>query len=122
MPETSQRERDAARAPVPPLSPRLTDLRPIAYLGIGSWLVAFLVLLIIGERGDWFWVTLYGAVFGILFFGISEWQRSAARRGSRSAQTGFHMPNGPRCGVAGYSRAQPSSAPGPGSRSNDSTR
>lgn len=122
MPETSQRERDAARAPVPPLPPKLTDLRPIAYLGIGTWLVAFLVLLAIGERGEWFLVALYGTVFGILFFGISEWQRSAAQRGSRSAQTGFYFRNDPTRRAPGQSRGQPSSVPSPGSRSKDSTR
>lgn len=74
---------------VPPLPTKLTDVRPVAYIGIGAWLVAFLVLCVIGYRGEWFWVTLYGAVFGALFFGLSEWQRAAAKRGSRGAQTGI---------------------------------
>ncbi|WP_240437820.1 DUF2530 domain-containing protein [Sciscionella marina] len=90
-------ERDAPElAPVPPLPRKLTDLRPVAFIGIGAWLVAFLVLCVLGERGEWFWVTLYGTVGGMLFFGLSEWQRAAAKRGSRGAQTGFDTDESPQ--------------------------
>lgn len=37
----------------------------------------------------WFWTAVCGCGLGGLGYAIMSWQRSAARRGSRSAQTGL---------------------------------
>lgn len=80
--------------PVPELPPRLLDLFPIVVVGTALWLIGFVALLLhavfTGHRPDlWLWTTVAGIVISCLGLGIMTWQRSAARRGSRSAQTGL---------------------------------
>ncbi|HKS45195.1 MAG TPA: DUF2530 domain-containing protein [Amycolatopsis sp.] len=80
--------------PVPELPPRLIDLFPIVLVGTGLWLAAFVVLLVhalISDQapGVWLWTTVAGVVISCMGLGIMSWQRAAARRGSRSAQTGL---------------------------------
>ena len=89
----SQREPPAdgakAAAPPPPLPQRLVDPRPILIIGTLAWLIAFCVLLLTAEHGQWLWTTLAGWALGLLGYAVSRWQRLAARRGSRGAQQGL---------------------------------
>jgi len=76
----------------PPLPSRLTDLRPLLWIGIGLWFAVFVVLLVArlgfhtGPSTVWVWTCLSGWVLGLIGMTIVYWQRGAARRGSRSAQ------------------------------------
>jgi Flp pilus assembly protein TadB len=60
-------------------------------VGLGSlaWALAALVLLVVGDTGTGFVVCVVGAVLGGIGYGVFRWQRSAARRGSRTAQQGL---------------------------------
>jgi hypothetical protein len=78
--------------PPPPLPTRLNDLRPLLFTGTALWFVAFAVLLVISLSSGWqpgLWTCLAGFLLGFVGLAISGWQRSAARRGSRGAQTGI---------------------------------
>lgn len=80
--------------PVPDLPPRLTALLPIVIVGTLIWLAGFVVFAIRdfgGGRtpGIWLWTCLAGVGISLIGMGIMAWQRAAARRGSRSAQTGL---------------------------------
>lgn len=80
--------------PVPELPARLVDLFPIVVVGTILWLAGFLVLVlrcvVTGRAPDvWLWTTVAGVVISCMGLGIMTWQRAAARRGSRSAQTGL---------------------------------
>jgi hypothetical protein len=82
----------------PPALPRGTsDVTLVAAVGTLAWLtgaaVLFLAHLVGGRPLDiWFTTCLVGALLGGIGFGIFLWQRSAARRGSRSAQRGLDRP------------------------------
>lgn len=79
-------ERDSLPSP-PALPPRLADPVPVIVVGTVLW---FLVLagLLLFDRDDttWLWTSLAGGLLGITGYGVFAWQRSAARRGSRTAQ------------------------------------
>jgi len=81
-----------ARIP-PPLPRRLSDPAVVSLTGTALWFVAWVGLLVahlVGERplDDWFWTATAGWALGLLGYSLFRWQRSAARRGSRSAQEG----------------------------------
>jgi hypothetical protein len=68
----------------------------VAYIvvpGTVAWFVAFVVLLFATDFLQrhsamiWLWTCLAGWVLGLVGLGIHGWQRSAARRGRRGAQT-----------------------------------
>ncbi|RKT52326.1 DUF2530 domain-containing protein [Saccharothrix australiensis] len=74
----------------PPLPARLADPVPAIAGGTALWFLAFLVvLLFFRERTTLLWTCLSGGGLGLLGYGIFRWQRSAARRGSRTAQQGL---------------------------------
>lgn len=77
--------------PQPPALPdALTDPRPvIAVLALG-WVVALILAFIIPSLESWRPIALAG--LGLTVFGTSVflWQRHAARRGARGAQSGLH--------------------------------
>ena len=78
----------------PPLPRRLLDIRAVVAVGTALWLLGALVLLLAwwfaGRPLDlWFSTCLAGAALGGVGVGIFSWQRAAARRGSRTAQTGM---------------------------------
>lgn len=80
--------------PVPELPSRLVELFPIVVVGTILWLLGCVVLaircLVTGQPPDvWLWTTVAGVVISCIGLGIMSWQRAAARRGSRSAQTGL---------------------------------
>jgi membrane associated rhomboid family serine protease len=85
----------APSLPAPPRLPAaLTDPKLPVWVGISAWLAGSVILgaaRLIGDRplDVWFWATVAGWALGLLGYVIMSWQRSAARRGSRSAQSGL---------------------------------
>jgi len=74
----------------PPLPARLADPAPAIAAGTALWLLAFAVVLVFyREETTLLWTCLAGGVLGVIGYGIFRWQRSAARRGSRTAQQGL---------------------------------
>lgn len=78
----------------PPLPPRTSDITLIVAAGTALWLVGAVVLLVahlVGGRplDIWFSTCVAGAVLGAIGYGIFRWQRSASRRGARTAQDGL---------------------------------
>ncbi|GAA2790191.1 MULTISPECIES: DUF2530 domain-containing protein [Crossiella] len=76
--------------PPPPALPRgLTDAVPAVSVGTGIFFAAFVVLLLVrGTESVWTWTCLVGGLLGFTGLAVIAWQRAAARRGSRTAQTG----------------------------------
>ena len=63
-------------------------------IGTGLWFLASAGLFVANLAGaraldELFWTTTAGWVLGLIGYAIFRWQRSAARRGSRSAQSGL---------------------------------
>lgn len=73
-----------------PLPPRLADPRPVIVVGVLGWIVATAVVALSGERFDSL-LPMCLAGLGVSAFGVSVYllQRSAVRRGSRTAQRGL---------------------------------
>ncbi len=86
---------DASSSPSgpPPLPPYHTGLTGIVVVGVVVWFVGFLVLLFFVDQLRahdalvWLWTCLTGAGLGLVGLAIYHWQRSAARRGHRGAQS-----------------------------------
>lgn len=73
----------------PPLPQALLDPRPVLLVVTLAWATAAVAAFTLSSAETWRPVTVAGlglAVFGTFLF---LWQRSAARRGSRGAQTGL---------------------------------
>ncbi|HEY6421752.1 MAG TPA: DUF2530 domain-containing protein [Pseudonocardiaceae bacterium] len=73
----------------PSLPRRLTDPRPVVAVGTLTWFAAAAVLLAAGGPPAWLWACLTGGLLGLGGLAAMHWQRTAARRGSRSAQRGL---------------------------------
>lgn len=73
----------------PALPVALTDPRPVIGVGAALWAVATLAAFVVPALHGWRPVTLAGLCVGIVGVSIFLWQRSAARRGSRGAQSGL---------------------------------
>lgn len=89
--DPAERKSDGAgpRVTPPPLPAVLRDPRPVLAVCTLAWIVAAIAAFTVPSLGTWRPVTVAGlglAVFGTLLF---LWQRHAARRGSRGAQTGL---------------------------------
>jgi Flp pilus assembly protein TadB len=75
--------------PAPPAPPaNLVDLWRIVILGSAIWLVVLVVALFTGPH-ILAWTAFAGIVLGGIGMAIMTWQRSAARRGSKTAQQGL---------------------------------
>lgn len=83
-------EKDAPPLPPPPpLPPKLADPVPAIAAGTVLWFVALAGVLVFGGgQATVVWTCLSGGVLGFIGFGVFTWQRSAARRGKRTAQQG----------------------------------
>lgn len=74
----------------PPLPDALLDPRPVIAICTLGWLVAVVLAFAVPALESWRPIAVAG--LGLAGFGTSVflWQRRAARRGSRGAQTGLH--------------------------------
>ncbi|MBU3752025.1 MAG: DUF2530 domain-containing protein [Mycobacterium sp.] len=78
------------KAPEPPALPAaLTDPQPVVIAGAVLWAVAAACAFTVPAMHTWRPVTVAGLGVGVLGTTIFLWQRSAARRGARGAQTGL---------------------------------
>jgi hypothetical protein len=76
--------------PVPPsLSPALMDPRPVIAVGAALWALATISAFSVAALHGWRPVTLAGLGVGVFGLSLFRWQRAAARRGARGAQTGL---------------------------------
>ena len=73
---------------LPPLPAALTRMRTVIGIGTVLWLVAAAVVLVTGPP-SLLATCLVGAGLGGVGWAIFAWQRAAARRGSRTAQSGL---------------------------------
>ena len=81
---------DSGKSPEPPPLPaQLLEIWPVIATGALAWLVAAVAAFAVPALETWRPVTLAGLGVGLLGTGIFVWQRAAARRGARGAQTGF---------------------------------
>jgi hypothetical protein len=79
-----------AKAPEPPPLPlSLLRVWPVVGVGALSWLVAVVVAFTVPALAGWRPASLAGLATGLIGTSIFLWQRNAARRGVRGAQTGF---------------------------------
>ena len=75
----------------PPLPPVRAGLAHIVVPGTVLWFALFVGLLFFlddlraHDAMIWFWTSLAGWVLGLIGLSIYAWQRSAARRGTRSS-------------------------------------
>jgi hypothetical protein len=79
---------DSEPAP-PPLPPALMDPRPVIAVGAVLWALALLAAFTVPVLHSWRPITLAGLGVGVFGLSLFLWQRSAARRGARGAQTGL---------------------------------
>ncbi|MCV7227616.1 DUF2530 domain-containing protein [Mycolicibacterium komossense] len=73
----------------PPLPARLQEQWPVIATGAVAWLIATIAAFAVPALETWRPVTIAGLGVGILGTSIFLWQRSAANRGARGAQTGL---------------------------------
>jgi hypothetical protein len=73
----------------PPLPDALLDPRPVIAVCTLAWLVAVILAFSVASLESWRPIAVAG--LGLAGFGTSVflWQRHAARRGARGAQTGL---------------------------------
>ena len=88
MTETTPESGDDASVP-PPLPAALLQPWPVIVTIAAGWLVAVALAFTVPGLPDWRPVTLAGLGVGVLGTSIFLWQRRAARRGSRGAQSGL---------------------------------
>jgi hypothetical protein len=91
---------EPGKSPEPPQLPAaLLEVWPVITAGALAWLAATVAAFVMPALETWRPVTVAGLGVGLLGTGIFLWQRDAARRGARGAQTGFNSqrnPDGPR--------------------------
>jgi hypothetical protein len=76
--------------PVPPALPAaLSDPQPVIVVGALLWVLAAIAAFTVPALHDWRPITLAGLGVGVLGTSIFSWQRAAARRGARGAQSGL---------------------------------
>jgi hypothetical protein len=81
-------------APQPPELPaRLLEQWPVIAAGAAAWLVATVLAFTVPALEGWRPVSIAGLAVGVLGTSIFLWQRSAAQRGARGAQTGLTIRN-----------------------------
>jgi hypothetical protein len=80
---------DQLPAEPPPLPARLQEQWPVIAAGAVAWLIATIAAFAVPALESWRPVSIAGLGVGILGTSIFLWQRSAANRGARGAQTGL---------------------------------
>ena len=79
----------AAEPEPPQLSAGLLDPWPVIVTGAVLWAVTTIAAFIVPALQTWRPISLAGLGVGVLGTSIFLWQRTAARRGARGAQTGL---------------------------------
>lgn len=79
---------DATPEP-PQLPPALTDPRPVIAVGAALWLLSVILAFAVPALHEWRPGALAGLGVGVFGASLFGWQRAAARRGARGAQTGL---------------------------------
>jgi len=79
----------------PMLPPALLGVWPVISVGALAWLVAAVAAFVVPALEAWRPLTLAGLGVGAVGTTIFLWQRAAARRGARGAQTGLHYQRDP---------------------------
>ena len=76
--------------PEPPAMPKiLLEPWPVIIVIAAGWLIAVILAFTVAGLHDWRPITVAGLGVGVLGTSIFLWQRSAARRVSRGAQSGL---------------------------------
>ena len=76
--------------PVPPALPAaFSDPQPVIIAGALLWVLAAIAAFTVPALHDWRPTTIAGLGIGVLGTSIFSWQRAAARRGARGAQSGL---------------------------------
>lgn len=79
-------------APTPPdLPAALLDPRPVIGVGALLWVLATIAAFTAPALETWRPVALAGLAVSVFGASLFLWQRAAARRGSRGAQTGLEQ-------------------------------
>jgi hypothetical protein len=79
-----------AAEPEPPQLPAaLLDPWPVILTGAVVWAMATIAAFVVPALQTWRPISLAGLGVGVLGTSIFLWQRTAARRGARGAQTGL---------------------------------
>ena len=73
----------------PPLPGRLLDPRPVILVGAVLWVLTAVASFVIPALESWRPIAVAGLAVSVIGTSIFLWQVSAARRGSRGAQTGL---------------------------------
>ncbi|MCB0931752.1 MAG: DUF2530 domain-containing protein [Mycobacterium sp.] len=73
----------------PQLRAALTDPRRVIVVGALLWALVAVAAFTVPALESWRPITVAGLGVGVVGVSIFLWQRSAARRGSRGAQTGI---------------------------------
>ncbi|CAJ1496675.1 DUF2530 domain-containing protein [[Mycobacterium] burgundiense] len=73
----------------PPLPAALTEPWRVIAAGALLWLAATVAAFTVPALEDWRPICLAGLATGVIGTSVFLWQRSAARRGARGAQTGL---------------------------------
>ena len=71
------------------MPPALLDPRPVIAVGALLWAVAAVAAFAVPALESWRPVCVAGLGVGLFGLSLFLWQRSAARRGARGAQTGL---------------------------------
>ncbi|MCI4674625.1 DUF2530 domain-containing protein [Candidatus Mycolicibacterium alkanivorans] len=80
----------AADEPEPPQLPAaLLDPWPVIVTGAALWALATIGAFVVPALETWRPIVIAGLGVGVLGTSIFLWQRTAARRGARGAQTGL---------------------------------
>ena len=82
---------DPAEPQPPALPAALLDPWPVIAAGAVLWALATIAAFVVPALAGWRPVTLAGLGVGVLGTSIFLWQRTAARRGARGAQTGLQQ-------------------------------
>ena len=76
--------------PEPPALPKiLLEPWPVIIVIAAGWLIAVILAFTVAGLHDWPPIAVAGLGVGVLGTSIFLWQRSAARRGARGAQSGL---------------------------------
>ncbi len=73
----------------PALPAALLDPRPVIAAGALLWALAAVAAFTVADLQSWRPVTVAGLGVGVFGLSLVLWQRAAARRGARGAQTGL---------------------------------